>query len=318
MRNLLLLVCFTFLTIGITTGQSLDELKSMQADKIATAGDLQGQIDALHGEIDDLQGQIDKLSGWRTALNGVVNFGLGNNSNWIGSPNPNASSTSLGIGIFGHALKDTEKSLWHNRLTIDKQWNDIDLVEGVDNGGLFDNAVSDVLNISSLYGYKIHPKLAISGLADLKTSVENFLKPGDLDIGVGVTWLPIENMTVVIHPINYHVAWPADGTALETKGALGAKFQVNYFKDLTIAGRNISWVTELTGFLPYSDKKQDVLDETGALIRQAGLTTWEWNNNFTWEIWKGIGVNLGLGFRNSQLQFDGIQRYTKLGFSYSL
>jgi len=66
--------------------------------------------------------------------------------------------------------------------------------------GLLDQGTVDIINISSLAGYKVHPKFALSGLGELNTSLGKFLEPGTADIGIGGTWLPIKGMTVVIHP----------------------------------------------------------------------------------------------------------------------
>ncbi len=321
MRNLLLLFCFTFLSVGIASAQTLSEYEAMKADKEATVADLQSQIDATAGEIADLQRQIDLLSGWRTGYSGLLGFDLSNADNWIGNPNPNSTSKSLNIGLTGYANNDKEKTLWHNKAIVTKAWQDVDFVEieGQEDK-LFDQGTVDILNISSLAGYKFTPKLAATALGELNTSLGNFLKPGTADIGVGVTWLPIENLTVVIHPLNYHIAWPADGFGdVASSGSLGAKVRADYTRDLLISGRKIAWGSTLTGFLPYSDKKTTFTDELDPTItREAGLTEWSWLNTFSFEIWKGIGVGLGFGFRKADFESIDLQRYTNLGLTYAL
>jgi len=266
MRNLLLLFCFTFFSVGLATAQTLSEYEAMKADKEATVADLQSQIDATAGEIADLQRQIDLLSGWRTGYSGLLGFDLNNANNWIGNPNPNSTSRSLNLGLTGYANNDKEKTLWHNKGLLTKAWQDVDLStddESVEGDGLFKNGTVDILNLSSLAGYKFTPKLAATALGELNTSFSNFLKPGTADIGVGVTWLPIENLTVVIHPLNYHIAWSAqqvdaDGNDfgdVSSSGSIGAKFRADYTRDLLLNGRKIAWGSTLTGFVPYSDKK---------------------------------------------------------------
>lgn len=318
MKQLLTLSMFLFLASGMY-GQSLEELKGMQDTKNAQIADLQSQIDGLMGEVDGLQKEIDILSGWRKGVNGLLGFDWNKSNGWVASPNPDAQSSGLNINLTGYALNDKEKTFWHNKGLIQKAWQDVDLSKADDatnEDGLFDNGTIDILNLSSLAGYKLSDKFALSGLGELNTSLENFLAPGTADIGVGATWLPMENMTVVIHPFNYHLAWPADGQGLESQGTVGAKVRVDYFRDFNVAGKNVNWTTTLTSFIPYSDKLQDVVDADGNVLRQAGLMEYTWINTLSFEIWNGIGVGVGFGLRNSDLESPDTQSYTSLGLSY--
>jgi len=320
MKKLLFTFCLS-LSFLFTQAQSLEELKSMQAEKQGMIADLQAQIDAANAELDGIQKEIDVLSGWRKGLNGLIGFDLNNSNGWIANPNPDASSSALNLGVNAYALADKEKSFWHNKLNLQKAWSDVNTSksdDGAEEDGLFDNGTVDILNLSSLAGYKLSDKFALSGLGELNTSIENFLKPGTFDIGVGATWLPIENMTVVIHPLNYHVAWPADGQGLETKGALGTKFRVDYFQDFNVSGKAVNWSTTLTSFVPYSDVKQMVVanPDQGIEAREAGLFEYTWLNTLSFEVWNGIGVGVGFGLRNSDLESPDLQSFTSLGLSY--
>ena len=100
-----LILLFTFLLFGALSlnAQTIEELKSMQAEKSAMAGDLSGQLGAIQGEIDAIQKEIDLLSGWRTGLTGLIGFDLNKSNGWASSPNPNASSSALNIGLTGVA-----------------------------------------------------------------------------------------------------------------------------------------------------------------------------------------------------------------------
>jgi len=126
----------------------------------------------------------------------------------------------------------------------------------------------------------------------------------------------MENMTVVIHPLNFHAAWPADGGGLESQGSLGAKVRVDYFQDFNVSGKKVNWTTTLTSFLPYSDKKQNVIGDGGEILREAGLSEYTWINTLSFEIWRGIGVGIGFGLRNSDLESSKTQTYNSLGLSY--
>ena len=311
---------FTFILMGsltIMNAQSVEDLKALQAEKAATAADFSAKASAAQSEVDALQGQIEKLIGWRKGFNGLLGFDWNKSNGWIASPNPNASSSTLNIGLNAHALIDKEKLFWHNKGFISKSWSDVDLSnddQASDDDNLFDNGTVDILNISSLGGYKLSDKFAISGLGELNTSIENFLDPGTLDIGVGVTWLPIQNMTVVIHPLNYHVAF-SGVEGVSSNGSLGGKVRVDYFQDFTVGGKNLNWSTTLTTFIPYSDITQTITNPDGTQF-DAGLFEYTWLNTLSFEIWKGIGVGLGWGIRNSQYESTDTQTYTSVGLSY--
>ena len=320
MKKVYILFLGLFLFASSTNAQTLDELKSKKAELAAKAAEAQATADALNGEIAGLDKEIDILSGWIKGFSGIVGFDFNKSNNWISSPNKDASSSALNLGLTAFANKMTEKTMFRNKGFINKSWQDVDLSEadgGTEEDGLFDNGTVDILNLSSLYGYRIHPKFAISALGELNTSVENFLAPGALDIGVGGTWTPNNNLVVVIHPLNYHIGFSGiDG--IESSGALGAKVRADYTNTFLVAGKNIAWSSTLTGFVPYSDTKTTFTDAETMETYEAGLTEYTWTNNLSFELWKGIGVGAGFGIRNADFESRDSQSFYTLGLSYSL
>lgn len=307
-----LLVILAICGIGVIgISQSIDELKTSQSEKTAAADELQAQVDALRSEADGIQTEIDKLSGWRKGINGLIGFDFNNSDGWIANPNPSAKSSSLNLGINAYLLNDKEKTFWHNKGILNKAWQDVDLVEA-DEFGLFENGTVDILNISSLAGYKLLENLALSGQGELNTSLGNMFNPGTLDIGFGATWLPIENMTVVIHPLNYRYAFAPGNIA--SSGSAGAKVRIDYTRDFDVSGRNLSWSSTLTSFIPYKDTKQMVID--GERMWESSLNELTWLNTFNFEVWRGIGVGLTYGIRSAKFESEETQSFTSLGLSY--
>lgn len=312
MKKFYIFLVAAFMTLGLNA-QTIEELKSEKAaiDQMLKAS--KDKVVELEGKSANLQTQIEKLSGWLTGFSGKVGFSLANTDNWILSPNPTASSSSLGLGINAFANNIKEKTLFRNSLLIDKQWLDID-VAGDAKDNLFDNGTVDLLNVASLYGYRVHPKFAITGLGELNTSLGNFFKPGTIDIGVGGTWTPNDNLVVVIHPLNYHMVFSGfDG--VETTGALGAKLRAEYNNKFNVAGLNLGFSSILTGFYPYTDKKVP----SGPKDKQweASLSEYTWMNRVNFVVWQGIGVSAGLGFRNSEIESQSIQKIYDLGLGYT-
>ena len=306
MRTHLLLLAFMLLGFGLSA-QSVDELKEMQAEKQSVISDLQSQIDVAQTEIDDIQKEIDVLSGWKKGLTGIFGFDLNNSNGWVANPNPDASSSALNIGLSAFANRSGEKYFWNNKAMLTKSWQDVDLTEAdreAENDGLFDNGTVDIFNLQSLYGYKLDDKLALSGMADLNTSVENFLSPGVLDLGLGITWIPSSNLTVVVHPFNYHMAF-SGVEGVDTEGAVGTKLRADFNQGFNLGGKELKWTTTLMSFIPYQSNEPTLFEYT-------------WLNTISFELWKGIGLGIGYGFRKAEFESVDTQSYTSFGLSYTL
>ncbi len=293
-----------FVSFGLMGQESVMELKEKMATLEAQQAEAQAQADALQGEIDGINGQLDILGGWQTGLLGSVGFNLGNQSNWAGSANPNSSTSALGIGLTGFANSINEGSFWRNKGVVTLGWQGVDPDTNDDAIGTGFDRNTDLLNLSSLYGKNISDNWALSALGELNTSVGNFFNPGVLDIGVGVTWTPSPDLVVVIHPLNYHIAFSSvDGVSSE--GALGAKIRADYTHEFP---GGLAWSSTLTSFLPYS----------GTSEGQPTLFEYTWLNNLTYTLAGGIGVNLGFGLRNAEFESIDTQTYYNFGLSYAL
>lgn len=139
---------------------------------------------------------------------------------------------------------------------------------------------TDVFNISSLYGRNIAKNLAVSGLMEYRTTLlNNFNDPGYLDVGVGATWTPIENLVVVVHPLNYNFVF-ADNDAI-FNSSLGAKILVDYTKSFG----KLNYKSNLSAFQSYED---------------SDLSNWTWINSLGYTFWKGIGVGFEFGLRGNR------------------
>lgn len=314
MKKIQLFLLLVF-TASIMSAQTIDELRAMKATKAAEAADFQAKANAVNGEIAGINAQITELTGWTTSLNGTIGFDFANSDMWQANPNPNAQSSSLGLGITATANKDQGKYFWNNKGIFQKAWQDVDITapgvtEVEDN--LFDQGTVDIINISSLAGYKLTPKIALSALGELNTSLGNFLEPGTADLGIGATWLPIKGMTVVIHPLNYHMAWNNLGD-LQSDGALGAKIRADYGRDLLVMGKKIGWSTTFTTYQPYSNPEGTVT-----------LREYTWLNTLAFEVWRGIGVGINFGFRQADFETftegvteEGVlQKFYQVGLNY--
>lgn len=317
MRRILLL-SFLLFSFTFINAQTVEELKAEKASIAAEYADAKAKADALQGQVNDLNDRIKKLSGWLTGFSGLAGFNLTNSDNWVGNnPNTDAVSTALSIGLTAFANKQDDKSFWNNKGILTRAWQDIDLDNEAGDDDLFDNGTVDILNVSSLYGYKITKNLAASALGELNTSTGNFFAPGTIDIGAGATWTPTPALTVVVHPLNYRLAFSGfDG--VENSGALGAKFRADYTRKLRIAGKSIAWSSTLTSFLPYSDDKMTISPGGDEPDYEAGLFEYTWLNSLSLDLIKGIGLGVNFGIRDAAFESNDSQNFYSIGLSYAL
>ncbi|MGF1558876.1 MAG: DUF3078 domain-containing protein [Flavobacteriaceae bacterium] len=306
MKNSVLLIV-ALLAVSISKAQTVDELKAAQALKKDSVAAIQGRVDAI-------QGQIDALPGWKKGLFGTIGANLSGSKNWYSQGIPNNSSGNIGIGVNGFANLNQDKYFWRNALNVNLQWVKIDNKDIPTDNDSF-NATTDVLNISSLYGYKLSSKFAISALAEYRTSViNNFNDPGYLDAGIGATWTPVKDMVVVIHPLNYNFVFAENDAVFES--STGAKIVVDYTRQIS----SVNFKTNFSTFQSY---------------KSGDLSNWTWINSFGYTLWKGIGVGFEFGLRDNKQEGlanlqattptatfadldNKVQSYYLFGLNYSL
>lgn len=307
----LLFACIVVLGVIATNAQTLEELKADQATK-------KGEITTLQAEVDALQATIDALPGWRKGAFGTIGGSYSGFNRWYskGTPNSEAGNIGLTANVFANLIQD--KYFWRNSANLNLAWLKLDDKNTEEDNADFKGA-TDVFNITSLYGYKLTDKIALSTLGEYRsTIIDNFNNPGYLDLGVGATWTPLQDLIVVVHPLNYNFVFSKGESIYES--SLGAKIVADYTKQLG----NISFKTNLSAFQSY---------------KSSNFSNWTWINSFGYTLWKGIGVGLDLGLRNSKqealdyaisnapaasptLTFDDdfdtrLQSYWMLGLNYS-
>lgn len=301
MSKKLLLSVFLMFAITISFSQTKEELQAQKAEK-------QAEADKFQSEADAIQAQIDALPGWRTGAFGTIGGNLSNFNNWYAQGAPNNSSGNIGITVNGFANLIEDKFFWRNSLTTNLNWVKLDNKDTDMDSEDF-NPTTDVFNISSLYGRNISDKWAISGLAEYRTTLlDNFNDPGFLDVGVGATWTPLDNLIVVIHPLNYNFVFAENDAAFESSA--GAKIVADYTRQIG----KIAFKTNFSTFQSY---------------KSSDLSNWTWTNSFSYTLWKMIGVGFDFALRSNQQEaanFQGVdladadnklQSYYTIGLSYS-
>ena len=194
----LVLLVTSFFGLNAQDKPTLEELKKMKSEKAA-------QMSAIQGEVGALQKQIDTYPGWKIGGVGLVGFDLNSNNNWYALDFPDSRSSGYGIGLTGFANLDTDKNFWRNLIGVN--YRTVTSKRDADDDGI--KAVTDALDIASLYGYKLSPKLAASAEGKYSSSLLNLNNPGKLTASLGGTWTPIANLVVLIHPLGYEFNFPS-------------------------------------------------------------------------------------------------------------
>lgn len=271
MKKAILLVAFAT-SVFFVNAQTLDKLKAEQAEKKDSIATLQSKVDAL-------QAQIDALPGWRVGAFGTIGGSLSNFDNWYAQGTPNNSSGSIGVSVNGFANLIQEKYFWRNSLTANLNWLKLDDKDNPDDDDSF-NPTTDVFALTSLYGYRLSDTWAVSALGEYRTTLlDNFNDPGYLDLGVGATWTPIDNLIVVMHPLNYNFVF-ADGDSV-FESSMGAKIVADYTRQIGA----ISFKSNLSMFQSY---------------KSSDYSNWTWTNSFGYTLWKMFGVGFDFGLRNNR------------------
>jgi len=119
-------------------------------------------------------------------------------------------------------------------------------------------------------------------------------------VSAGLTWLPIKDLVVLIHPLGFQQNWPGEFTS-----SAGAKIGATYAAEII---KNVSWTSNLSAFIPYggAGDAELIKGNTASIVNYStgDLANWEWINGFSTSIWKGVGVAFNLGLKQNKQQAD--------------
>ncbi|MGB6152372.1 MAG: DUF3078 domain-containing protein [Pricia sp.] len=266
-----LLASLAILTFGVGAAQTIDELKAEKAAKNDSIAAIQSRVDAL-------QNQIDTFPGWKIGAFGTLGANLSNFNNWYSQGVPNNSSGNIGVTVNAYANLDRDTFFWKNSVNANLQWVKLDNKDVETDSGDFEGT-TDVFTISSLYGYKLSKSFAISGLGEYRTSIiNNFNDPGYLDLGVGATWTPTENLVIVVHPLNYNFVFTSTDNIYESSA--GAKIVADYT-------RKFGKLNVKSNFSTFQSYKS------------SNFSNFTWINSLGYTLWKGIGLGFEFGLRGN-------------------
>ncbi len=305
-------ILFTIVCLSSVCAQSQEELLAMKAAKEAELAALQpqlkdiaGKIDALNADIATLKEQTTPYPRWTLGSLGNIGFSFASFNDWLSKSTPNTTAFTIGFTGTGFANLDQKKYFWRNSANLTLGWQKFNDRDDPTDSKDF-KVAADALSASSLFGYKLSEKWALSTLGEYRTSVldDKFNNPGFLDLGAGATWTPIKDLVVVIHPLDYNFVFSTG--AFDYKSSFGAKVVADYTKQIT---KGIAWKSNASGFFSYEG---------------SDLSNWTWVNSFSTAV-KNIGVGLDIGLRGNKQEAlaagktdNPLQSYWIVGLSYKL
>lgn len=293
------------------SSMSLEDLKTMQAEKT----EVKKNIDK---NLADLDKAIREFPGWTTGLAGLIGLDFTGAKNWFANDVETNSGRGFGFSLNGYANGNMEKYFVRNNLIANISSSKATIDDILDNGTIKSEEISakaSYFEISNLTGFYIVKNVAVSAKASYITTIFEFNDPGQLAFSAGFTWTPSKAFVAYVHPLGYQWTFPSGDFASATGAEIGASYTGVLFP-------GVEWTSNLNAFMAYSG------GDVKGVERSAGdLSNWTWMNTFAVaDVWKGVGLGIGLGLRNNkQLGFakgqadgGGLQTMYNLGLSYAL
>ncbi|ANF50585.1 hypothetical protein A0O34_08640 [Chryseobacterium glaciei] len=149
---------------------------------------------------------VDTVKHWSVLGKNSLMFNQAAFSNWVGG---GANNVGWLAGTDYNITYEKGKDLWENIIVLNYGQNNTQ--------GIGMRKTQDVINISTNYGRQFSKSWYLSGGAGLLTQfaagyedgnnpeakkISNFMAPGYLNFGLGITYRPNDNLTVTMRPAN--------------------------------------------------------------------------------------------------------------------
>lgn len=301
MKKIFLFLLITFFSLSFLKAQDTEKLLADKLKMEKEASELNAKLDIIKAEIAAADAILNPTPPWKKQFFGTLGGNVAQFNNWYSAPNSYSQSTNIQATLNALANYTTDKIMWKNNVLLTAGLQRIIQDTRVDNDSVEWQQIPDLFQFSSLVGYKIVKNISVSGEISYRTPLLNtFNNPGDLDLGVGITWTPLPEFFLLVHPLNYH--WKF-GDNPEFNNALGARIKAGYSKEIF---KGFAWVSNLEGFYSYQDFDPNA-------------HWWEWTNGLSFNVWKGIGVGVNFAFRAADAEIaDEVQSRWNIGISYAI
>ena len=240
-------------------------------------------------------------------------------SNWVGG---GANNVGWLASANYNLTYEKDRNLWENIIILNYGQNTTK--------GIGTRKTQDVLNVSTNYGRQFSKSWYISSGASLLSQfsggfedgnnpqakkISNFMAPGYVNAGLGITYRPNENLTVTLRPVNGRFTFVLD-KELQLAGNYGLKSDGDFFlMQMGFLGsaiykvklmENIEMTNTASIFSNYLDKPDHMVLSYNMLLNMK-------INRFVSSI-----VTLDLMYDHNQIQKTQLKQTLGIGFAYNI
>jgi len=262
---------------------------------------------------------IKKPRHWSINANNSIMFNQAAFSNWVGG---GANNVGWLASANYNLVYEKGRNLWENIIIMNYGQNTTK--------GVGTRKTQDVLNISTNYGLQFSKSWYVSTGASLLSQfsggfddgnnpeankISNFMAPGYVNAGIGITYRPSDNLTVTLRPINGRFTFVLDKD-LQLAGNYGLKADGDFF------------LMQL-GFLASAIYKVKLMENiemtnTGSIfsnyLENPDHMVLSYNMLLNMKINKFVSsiVTLDLMYDHNQIQKTQLKQTLGIGFAYNL
>lgn len=266
---------------------------------------------------------IDSTKAWSISGQNTLMLNQAAFSNWVGG---GANNVGWLAGVNYNLTYEKNKDLWENIIILGYGQNNTQ--------GVGTRKTQDVINLSTNYGREVAKNWYASAGASLQTQfaagyadgnnpeamkISNFMAPGYLNVGAGMTYRPNDNLTVTLRPANARWTFVLDKD-LQTAGTYGLKnngdsslFQFGFLGTAIYKVKlmeNINLTNTASVFSNYLDHPDHLVLAYGAVLNMkinkyisSNITLdllYDHNQIQKTQLKQTLGVGLGYNFENGK------------------
>lgn len=262
---------------------------------------------------------VDTTKVWSIQAQNTLMLNQAAFSNWIGG---GANNVGWLAGVNYNLTYEKGKYLWENVIVLGYGQNNTK--------GVGTRKTQDVINLSTNFGKEFMENWYLSAGASLQSQfaagyedgnnpaaakISNFMAPGFVNVGVGVTYRPNDNFTMTLRPANARMTFVMDED-LQKAGIYGLKndgdsmlFQFGFLGTAIYKMKlmeNVSLINTGSVFSNYIDHPERLVLSYGAVLNM--------------KINKFISTNITLDvlYDHNQIQKTQLKQTLGVGFAYNI
>lgn len=262
---------------------------------------------------------VDTVKAWSIQGQNTLMLNQAAFSNWVGG---GANNVGWLAGVNYNMTYEKGKDLWENIVILGYGQNNTK--------GVGTRKTQDVINLSTNYGREVFKNWYISGGVSLQTQfaggyedgnnpdakkISNFMAPGFLNIGAGMTYRPNDNFTMTLRPANARWTFVLDED-LQYAGSYGLKhdgdsslFQFGFLGTVIYKVKimdNINLTNSASVFSNYLDHPDRLVLAYGAVL------------NMKINKYVSSNITLDLLYDHNQIQKTQLKQTLGVGFAYNI